>query len=105
MTQSQPEYEVVSPLGVYVGGTPLDRKRIGNLNGARIAILWNKLFRGDEYFEILQRHVNERFDNVTFVGHENFGNFHGADDLVALRDLPAQLRAARVDAAIVGVGA
>jgi hypothetical protein len=42
---------------------------------------------------------------MSFVSHTAFGDIHGPDEAKTMAALPARLRAERVDAVIVGVGA
>jgi hypothetical protein len=42
---------------------------------------------------------------MEFVGHESFGDIHGAEEVSVLEALPDRLQQQRVDALVVGVGA
>jgi hypothetical protein len=39
------------------------------------------------------------------VGHEHFGDIHGAEERRCLEELPGRLQRHRVDALVVGIGA
>jgi hypothetical protein len=80
---------------------------LGGLSGKRIGLIWDYLFRGDEIFELVQREIDARWDDVEYVGWEAFGDIHGsvAAEAAAIAELPDRLREYRVDAALVGVGA
>ena len=54
--------------------------RLDTLDGARIAFLWDYLFRGDELFPVLERALRERFPSCDIVGYDVFGNLHGVDE-------------------------
>jgi hypothetical protein len=100
---SEPVFDVVwpkSPLGV-------QRHRrapgLADLRGRRIAFIWEYMFRGDELFPELERHLVEHY-GVEVVGYEAFGNTHGPDEAAVVAALPDLLRRWRVDAAVSGVG-
>ena len=52
--------------------------RLSSLEGARIAFLWDYLFRGDELFPVLGR-ASRTVPGVDIVGYDVFGNLHGSD--------------------------
>jgi hypothetical protein len=102
-SSSEPAFDVVwpkSPLGV-------QRRRrapgLADLRGARVAFIWEYMFRGDELFPELQRHLTAHY-GVEVVGYEAFGNTHGPDEAAVVAALPDALRRWRVDAAVSGVG-
>ncbi len=97
-------YDVIwprSPLGV-------QRRReaapLPTLDGARIAFLWDYVFRGDELFPVLHDELVARFPGVEIVGYETFGNLHGADEKDRIARLPEELRRRHVDAVVSGMG-
>ena len=103
----EPRFEVVWPLGK-TGGTPIEgNPRPAELHGKRIAFVWDHVFKGDEMFDIFSQVARERFENVSFVPHDQFGNVHGsvAEEHDAVAALPDRLDALEVDAVVVGVGA
>ncbi len=105
---TEPVYEVVSPLGrrSVAEQTPL-AARLTDLGGRTVAFVWDHVFQGDAMFERFTAAAAARFPGVRFVAHEAFGNIHGTakEEEEAVDLLPERLRAHRVDAAIVGVGA
>ncbi|MFN8022137.1 MAG: hypothetical protein U0Q03_11475 [Acidimicrobiales bacterium] len=100
---SEPTYDVVwpkSPLGVQ---RRRHAARLDDLRGKRIAFVWEYMFRGDELFPELERHLRATY-GCEVIGYETFGNTHGPDEARVLADLPAKLRDWRADAAVSGVG-
>lgn len=100
----EPIYDVVwprSPLGVQ-GRRRADR--LDTLDHTRVAFLWDHLFRGDELFPVLAVELRRRFEGVEIVGHEEFGNLHGADERERVGRLPDDLRNRGVDAVVSGMG-
>jgi hypothetical protein len=101
---SEPTYDVVwprSPRGVQ---RRRRAERLGTLTGARIAFLWDHLFRGDELFPVLAAELGSRYEGIEIVGHEEFGNLHGADEVERVGRLPDDLRSRGVDAVVSGMG-
>lgn len=78
--------------------------RLEALDGARVAFLWDHLFRGDELFPVLADELRRRFPTVEIVDHAEFGNLHGADEKVQVGRLPDDLRNRGVDAVVSGMG-
>ncbi|MEM9200956.1 MAG: hypothetical protein AAGC53_04825 [Actinomycetota bacterium] len=78
--------------------------RLETLDGARIAFLWDYLFRGDELFPILEAELTRRFPRCEVVGYETFGNLHGSDEKERVGRLPDDLRTRGVDAVVSGMG-
>ncbi|MXV86846.1 MAG: hypothetical protein F4117_08505 [Acidimicrobiales bacterium] len=101
---NEPSYDVVWP------GAPsgIEQRelapRLDTLAGKRIGLLWDYLFRGDELFPILERELAARYEGVTFVGYETFGNTHGGDEAAVIDRLPDSLRSRAVDAVVSGMG-
>jgi hypothetical protein len=79
--------------------------RAADLSGRRIGFIWDYVFHGDIMFEEIERELSARFDGVSFVGHEVYGNTHGHDEEAVLERLPELLRSTEVDSVILGVGA
>ena len=101
-------YDVVGPLGHRVLDEVAEQERPAELGGRTVAYLWDELFRGPEMFDVISSVARERFgDDVTFVGWEEFGNFHAsaAEERRVLAELPERLRAHRVDLVVAAVGA
>ncbi|MDH4170988.1 MAG: hypothetical protein OEW42_15495 [Acidimicrobiia bacterium] len=78
--------------------------RLESLAGARVAFLWDYVFRGDELFPVLERELTARFDGIEIVGYEVWGNLHGADEKERVGRLPGDLRDQGVDAVVSGMG-
>jgi hypothetical protein len=91
--------------------SPVDRPigvaghALATLDGARVGLLWNHLFRGDDVYAALTDALVHDHGVAAVVAWDRFGDFHnqGGDDV--LTALPDRLRAEEVDAVIVGVGA
>jgi hypothetical protein len=99
------EFEVVWPSSRRrtVAVAPVDA--IGGLNGKRIAFIWDYRFRGDEMWAVFKQAMRNRYPNVGFIEHEEFGDVHGVNEVNVLQQMKTKLRELRVDGAIVGVGA
>jgi hypothetical protein len=97
-------YAVLSPGGPM--GVPVSdpAPRPDSLSGKRVAFLWDSMFRGDEMFPVLQAAISDRFEDVSFIGHDAFGSTFGGDEEAVLAALPDRLRALNVDAVVSGVG-
>jgi hypothetical protein len=101
---AEPQYEVVSPVGRWVGGSRRPAPA-GSVDVRRVGFIWDYVFRGDEMFRMAREALRARDSALTFVGHEVFGDIHGPDERRVVAELPARLQAQQVDAVIVGVGA
>ncbi|MFT6293710.1 MAG: hypothetical protein ACJAXA_002703 [Candidatus Aldehydirespiratoraceae bacterium] len=78
--------------------------RLDDLNGKRIAFLWDNVFRGDEVFPVLAEELTIRFPDIEIIGHEVFGNTHGSDEVEMVAGLPAGLAQRHVDAVVSAMG-
>jgi hypothetical protein len=97
-------YEVVwprSPRGIQ---QQRRAERLDSLAGARVAFLWDYLFRGDELFPVLRRELTRRFPDIEIVGFEEFGNLHGADEKDRVGRLGDDLHRRHVDAVVSAMG-
>ena len=101
----------MSPRTTSSGPAPPGRSLRGNrrrdsttLAGARVALLWDYLFRGDELFPLLTDELTKRFPDIDVLGYETFGNLHGADEKERVGRLPDDLRSRGVDAVVSGMG-
>ena len=104
MAGMEPTYDVVwprSPRGVQQRRRA---ERLETLEGARVAFLWDYLFRGDELFPVLARELTTRFPGVEILDHTEFGNLHGADEKERVARLGDDLRSRHVDAVVSGMG-
>ncbi len=105
MTEHEPVYEVVWPLGKsHWDKRPLN-PGIGDLNGKTIGEVWDRVFRGEEIFPAIREALLKKYPGVRFVPYDTFGDTHGVHQKQVLADMPAELRKHDVDAVISGVGA
>jgi len=104
MVSMQPIYDVVWPKSPQGVQRRRRAERLSSLRGARVAFLWDYVFRGDELFPVLERELQARFDGVEVLGYEVFGNLHGADEKQRVGQLPDDLRSRKVDAVVSGMG-
>jgi hypothetical protein len=96
-------YQVVWPRSERTTGLKPLAPRLTSLEGAKIAELWDYLFRGDEVFEHLAEALTARYPTAEFVGWREFGNIHGEDEAQVLAELPRRLRDLGVDAVVCGM--
>ena len=96
-------YEVFWPGGPSAVNTISSAPR-ADLTGKRIGILWDYVFRGEESFPILEKCISERYENVEFIGYENFGSTFGGNEHAVLAALPKRLKNLKIDAVISGIG-
>jgi len=100
----EPTYDVVwpqSPRGVQ---KQRRANRLATLDGARVAFLWDYLFRGDELFPILEKELTRRFADLEIIGYGEFGNLHGSDEKERVARLGDDLHGRNVDAVVSGMG-
>ncbi len=104
MARMEPTYDVVWPRSPQ--GIQQRRKadRLDSLDGARVAFLWDYLFRGDELFPVLEAELCGRFPDIEVVGYEEFGNLHGVDEKARVLRLGDELTRRHVDAVVSGMG-
>jgi hypothetical protein len=103
MADAEPSYSVLWPLG---RSTQRGRRAHAGieLSGARIALVWDHLFKGDEILRAFQERLSARFADIQFIDHTHFvGDF--GDDYSAFDTLREQLGRLNADAAVVAVGA
>ncbi len=103
--QAEPRYEVLWPLARRAVTDTRAAPRLPDLNGKTVCELWDVIFRGETIYPLVRQYIKARFPRAQFVGHEAFGNFHGAREREVVAALPDKLRAHKADAAIVGIGA
>ncbi len=102
-SHQDPLYEVVWPRGTKsVEARPV-ATRLDSLAGKTIGQLWDRIFRGDEIFPLLEEGLSQRYPGVKFVHYDVFGSTHGADEHEVLAQLPAKLEELGVDAVISGM--
>jgi len=97
-------YEVVWPKSTLGVKSVSLANRLDSLDGARVAFLWDYVFRGDELFVHLGKRLGERVASIEVVHYEEFGNTHGSDEKAMISALPAKLRDRGVDAVVSGIG-
>ena len=101
---SEHEFEVVWPSSRHRSSEIGDVEGLGELDGKRIAFLWDYIFKGDEMFEIIEESLEKQFPGVEIVGYDEFGNFRGPNELETFKTLPGKLIEMGVDGAVIGVG-
>ena len=100
----EPTYDVLwpqSPMGVQ---PRRHASRVGDLTDAKVAFLWDHLFRGDELFPLLQQELEQLHPGIEIVPHDIVGNTHGGDEAEVIGALPRTLRDRGVDAVVSGMG-
>ena len=103
MADAEPSYSVLWPLGRSTQRRRRARAGI-ELSGARIALVWDHLFKGDEILRAFQERLSARLPDIEFIDHTHFiGDF--GDDYSAFDTLREQLGRLNADAAVVAVGA
>lgn len=96
-------YDVVWPRGQRQAGiTPL-APRLADLNGKKIAQLWDYVFRGDEVFELLEEGLRGRCLGIEFVSWREYGSTHDQDERAHLAAFADKFRAQGIDAVISGM--
>lgn len=103
MTTPDQFFEVVSPLGRMPGKELSATTAVADLDGKKVALVWDYLFRGDEVFRLAKERFADAHPGITFVDYEVFGNIHDHEEL--FDDLPGLLRELEVDATVVATGA
>ena len=101
----EPDFAVVWPLARSTYPRVALNPRLPDPEGKRIGFIWDHVFRGDQIYELVETELKERYPTMTFVRHPEFGNIHGEDEPQVFAALPGRLRAQKLDAVIVGVGA
>lgn len=98
-------YDVLWPLGRTITTPIPEHPRLGRLDDIRVGFIWDYMFRGDELFDVLRGELKHRHRGLDVVDYPEFGNIHGPNERKVLAELPEKLRASKVDAVVVGVGA
>jgi hypothetical protein len=97
-------YEVVWPKSERQSELRPLAPRLKHLRRAKVAQLWDYLFRGDEVFATLELGLRERYPDMEFISWREFGNTHGDDEARVLAELPQRLKALGADAVMSGMG-
>ena len=96
--------EVVWPLGrVAVPKQPL-APRLDTLEGKTICGLYNGSFRFEETWPLVKQLLSKKYPGIKFVGWEEFGKFHGKEEMPLLEALPGKLAQYNCDAVVSGRG-
>lgn len=101
---AEPGYAVLWPLGRSTRGGQRTRAGLDGLDGKRIALLWDHLFKGDQILDAFAGWHSGTGAGPEFIGHSRFAGDFG-DVYTGLDALAGQLADARADAAVVAVGA
>jgi hypothetical protein len=104
MPHTESTVGVLSPIGPVDRPEMLAEARFTDLNGKRVAFIWDYVFRGDEMFPMIEAEIARRFPEASFARYTEFGNIHGKDSDPVIDGLPEALREKGVDAIVVGVG-
>lgn len=97
-------YDVVWPRSTKMVDVKPLAPRLKSLEGAKVAFLWDYLFRGDEIWPVLSRELSARHPGMQFVSFEEFGSTHGDEEHAVLAALPDKLKSLGVDAVVSGMG-
>src|SRR5215467_4265054 len=104
MGETEPAYATLWPLGRTTQRGRRAQAGLEKLSGARIALLWDHLFKGDEILRAFAARLGAQFPDTEFIDHTHFvGDF--GDVYSGLSTLGEQLARVRADAAVVAVGA
>lgn len=101
--------EVVSPAGQPTVASRGAVARLPDLNGKRVAEIWNGVFKGDQTFPIVREALRARYPGIEIVPYTEFPHVSGDDrpnaQAAVGRELAALARDKRCDAVISGNGA
>lgn len=104
MAAAEPSYATLWPLGRSTQRGRRAQAGLEGFSGARIALVWDHLFKGDEILRAFEERLGAQFADVEFIDHTHFvGDF--GDDYSGFDALRTQLAHAKADAAVVAVGA
>ena len=104
MGEAQPSYSTLWPLGRPTQRRQRAQSGLPKLSGARIALIWDHLFKGDQILHAFEERLGPQFADIEFIDHTQFvGDF--GDDYSAFNTLREQLAQVAADAAVVAVGA
>lgn len=104
MAPDKETLEVVWPRAKKVVESSVFAGRYGSLEGKTIGELWDRIFRGDELFPLIETELEKRYPGIKFVNHEVFGNTHGSKEAQTIAALPQKLKENECDAVISGMG-
>lgn len=95
-------YEVVYPLGRRAGQRKARAARPKTLDGLSIGELSNHKFDSEFTFEVIEKALLERYPNIKFVSHKEFGDTYGSRESEVIQALPKKLEQLEVDLVISG---
>lgn len=106
-SSTEPRFDIVWPLGPKVTQPLRLAERYADLAGKRVGLVWDHVFRGDDFFQAFIDATQDRYEGMSYVDHPEFGNIHGSitEEHEAIERLPERLAALEIDAVVVGVGA
>ncbi len=105
MERDEPIYEVVSPECPIVLEPTAITSPVGDLSGMVVAELWDWRFRGDDMFPIIERELKSHFPGLEFIGYEEFGDTHTAEEEAVQERALSIIRERGAQAVISAVGA
>jgi hypothetical protein len=97
-------YDVVWPQSPQGVQSQRLANRVDDLNGKRVAFLWDYVFRGDEIFPVLAEELTTRYPDIEILDLDVFGNTHGSDEVEMIAGLPDGLTQRHVDAVVSAMG-
>jgi hypothetical protein len=101
----EPRFEVVAPAGRHVFKVSESLVQIADLTKARIAFIWDYVFRGDEMFDVIEARMTKSYPGIDFLPYSEFGDVHGSSAEAVIARLRAKLIAKQADGVVIGVGA
>ncbi len=105
ISDREPVYEVVWPLGPPAAVPTALASRSPDLSGKTVGELWDYLFKGEDIFPLIRWSLAQRYPGIRFVEYEALGSTHGRDEAELAATLPALLKKHGCDAVISAVGA
>ncbi len=102
---NEPRYDVLWPISRRAVEDRACAPRLPDLNAKVIGELWDVIFRGETIYPQVREQVRAKFPGAKFVEYSEFGNFNGPKGQAIAAGLDQKLKAAKVDAVIVGIGA
>ena len=101
--------EVLSPVGLAAVSMAGAAPRLDDLNGKKVAELWNGVFKGDVAFPVIRRLLEQRYPAVEIIPYSEFPHAPGSDkpgqQRERARETAALARQRGAHAVIAGIGA
>lgn len=104
MSEQDGHYEAVWPRSEKTVQLAALANRLESLEGKKIAMLWDYLFRGDEIFPWIEDELSIRYPGISFLHYDEFGSTHGDQEHEIIAGLARKLTDLEVDAVISGMG-